>query len=155
MTTVWQTAVIALSKHPGEAALRLFTATRVGVTHAYKCTHTRNIPVPWCCAGDLIVSYRSDAEHAGYGFRIWVTKDFDRVHSQGCTEVQDVDFDIKEMPHSIYGCPQLTHDQLVAHVVRFSDKVLENVTKTGGKDPFLRTHLFLPSQPQCVSPCIS
>ena len=83
-----------------------------------------------------------------------MTKDVDSLHG-GCSEAQDVDFDIKEMPRSLYGCPVLTHDQLVTRVVRFSDEVMKNITRVGSDDPYLRAHLFIPPQPQCVSPCTS
>ena len=121
-------------------------------THTHTHTHSTLVSF-WPCAGDLIISYRSDAEDRGSGFYIWVTKDVGSVHA--CSQAQDVDFDIKEMPHSLYGCPVLTHDQLVAHVVRFSDEVMKNITRVGSDDPYLRAHLFMPPQPQCVSPCTS
>ena len=129
--------------------------TQVGVTHTH--THTHRIQrVHWCfvlCAGDLIVSYRTDAEIAGHGFRIYVAKDMAMVHGGNCAQLQELQFEVKDMPH-LYRCPLLTHDQLVAHVARFADEVEQTITRARGKDPFLRTRMFLPPQPQCVSPCM-
>ena len=112
--------------------------------------HCAIIPVH-PCTGDLIVSYRTDANRIaiGSGFHIYVYKDLGTVHD--CSQAQDIDFDVKTMPH-IKGCPSLTHDQLVARVVRFSDELIKNKTQTPSKDPLLRAHLFTPPHMQCVSP---
>ena len=43
----------------------------------------------WPYAGDLIISYRSDAEYRGSGFIIWVTKDVGFLH--GCSEAANLE----------------------------------------------------------------